>query len=188
MSIEYYSLSPPPWYSDSANTSRTMSRMSTDQDQDQGHMTSVTTGTETVSQLVNKVMTRVRRITLCDPADHDDTSDDGDEGSDNEDLKRATSCPNLTLLPLHDSGAKPVKSSGQKNKLRFSSGTQTDPSLEILPYEALFPLALPLSGQLASVKPLPAPQQLLESYIDVAVTGANKDLKAQIQLLRSQVH
>ena len=84
-------------------------------------------------------------------------------------------------------GSKPVKSSN--NKLRFSSGTQTDPSLNVLPYETLFPHALPLLGSSHCLgKPLPPQQQLLEIYIDSAASSyATADLRTQIQILRSQL-
>ena len=84
-------------------------------------------------------------------------------------------------------GSKPNKSSN--HKLRFSSGTQTDPSLNIFPYETLFPHALPLIGSSHLLgKPLPPQQQLLESYIDSAAASySTADLKTQLQILRSQL-
>ena len=149
---------------------------------------------ESVSQMVTKVMTRVRRITLCDPAESvvsemekDDDSPDSNPANE-PDLKRTSSCPNLVFNTISVSPIKTVKSSGTKNKLRFSSGTQTDPSLEIKSYETLFPFALPLSGAAQNGKPLPPPQKLLESYLDATASPENKDLQTQIMMLKSQVN
>ena len=95
----------------------------------------------------------------CRPADEAPEEDEDDTN-----MKRSNSCPNIALTELLDNSAsKIMKTSGQKNKLRFSSGAQTDPSLDILPYVALFPMALPLPGTGDNVTPLPL-QQLLESY------------------------
>ena len=173
----------PQMFSDSAATSRTLSRMSQDGE-------TVYPNTESVSQLVTKVMRRVRRITLCDPADTV-TDDDGNSSPEAEncetELKRSLSCPNITLTENVTVG-KIGKPSPNKNKLRFSSGTQTDASFNFQPYETLFPFALPLPGGSSNGKPLPPPQQLLESYIDMTSSNNNaKDLKSQIQMLRSQV-
>lgn len=158
---------------------------------------------ETVSQLVNKVMRRVRRITLCDPEDNNDE----EHGDETPALRRSSSCPDITVAiiastpsgmfycfsTLHHkrmpflTGSKPNKSSN--HKLRFSSGTQTDPSLNIFPYETLFPHALPLIGSSQLLgKPLPPQQQLLENYIDSAAASySTADLKTQLQILRSQL-
>ena len=174
----------PQMFSDSGATSRTLSRMSQDGD-------TVYPNSESVSQLVTRVMRRVRRITLCDPAetvtDEDDDTSPEYEKCDTG-LKRSLSCPNITLTETV-AVAKIGKSSPNKNKLRFSSGTQTDASFNFLPYETLFPFALPLPGASSTGKPLPPPQQLLESYIDMTSSSNNaRDLKSQIQMLRSQVN
>ena len=177
----------PQMFSDSAATSRTMSRLSQDDRE-----TTVYPNTESVSQLVTKVMRRVRRITLCDPADTFIDGGDDDNASPQSDkfdtgLKRSLSCPNITLTE-NVAVAKIGKPSPNKNKLRFSSGTQTDASFNIQPYETLFPFALPLPGASNTGKPLPPPQQLLESYIDMTSSNNARDLKSQIQMLRSQVN
>ena len=174
----------PQMFSESANTSRTMSRISQDQpDTEMCEPDKCEPGrnTESVSQLVTKVMRRVRRITLCEPGEGQETDTPGQHGG----MTRCISCPNITL----ELNSKPrVKTTPNKNKLRFSSGTQTDPSLNFLPYETLFPHALPILKNSPSGKPLPAPQQLLGAYIDNAYEAQNiKDLSSQIKLLRSQV-
>ena len=158
----------PQMFSESANTSRTISRVSGDQECE---------NSESVSQLVTRVMRRVRRITLCEPSEKDQ-----DDIWDEDVRKRSVSCPNISLeiIPVQVSLK---RQSPLRNKLRFSSGTQTDPSLHFLLDESWFPHSLPPSG-----RTLPAPQQLLETYINTASEAKNaKDLASQIQLLRSQV-
>ena len=179
----------PQMFSESANTSRTISRISQDQETDMCVPDKCQPGqnTESVSQLVTKVMRRVRRITLCEPGEGSGAGQEtGTEDTDGK-MKRCSSCPNITV-ELTSSVKVKVKPTPNKNKLRFSSGTQTDPSLNFLPYETLFPHALPITTNSPSGKPLPAPQQLLMTYIDNAYEVKNmKDLSSQIQLLRSQV-
>ena len=138
-------------------------------------------------------MRRVRRITLCDPADtlavttdHAAAEADLEEEEEAELPRRWSSCPDITLeLSVATPSLKQTQ--GHRHKLRFSSGTQTEPTLNILPYETLFPFALPLQQGAAASKSLPPPQKLLDIYIDTAATTNYKDLNAQIQMLRSQV-
>ena len=175
----------PQMFPESADTSRTISRISGDQDAEPCVPDKCQPGqdTESVSQLVTRVMRRVRRITLCEPGEGETGYEDGEQHG----MKRCSSCPNMTL-EINSPASVKVKPTPNKNKLRFSSGTQTDPSLNFLTYEALFPHALPLSTKPPSGAPLPAPQQLLGTYIDNASESMNmKDLSSQIQLLRSQV-
>ena len=136
-------------------------------------------------------MRRVRRITLCDPADTlavttDHAAAEADLEEEAELPRRWSSCPDITLeLSVATPSLKQTQ--GHRHKLRFSSGTQTEPTLNILPYETLFPFALPLQQGAAASKSLPPPQKLLDIYIDTAATTNYKDLNAQIQMLRSQV-
>ena len=164
--------------------SRTVSVISETSDHDQG----AETDQETVTKLVDKVMKRVRRITLCDPEDNqDDLIDSGAVTS----LKRSSSCPDIDLsIQCQEPGSSGSKSnkSNKNNKLRFSSGTQTETSFNILPHQTLFPLALPLSAPVHG-KPLPPQQKLLESYIESAVSRVERsgDLRCEVDMLRSQL-
>ena len=139
--------------------SRTVSRLSEESE-------------ESVTELVTKVMTRVRRITLCQDANEDSHKGPGL-------VRRSASCPNISVPILVTS-----KTTNTKNKLRFSSGTQTE-NIPFFSYEDLLPFALPRKLGAAATEPLPGPQRLLENYIQGAVNS--RDLKSQVQLLRSQL-
>ena len=123
--------------------------------------------------------------TLAVTTDHAAAEADLEE-EEAEQPRRWSSCPDITLeLSVATPSLKQTQ--GHRHKLRFSSGTQTEPTLNILPYETLFPFALPLQQGSAASKSLPPPQKLLDIYIDTAATTNYKDLNAQIQMLRSQV-
>ena len=174
----------PQMFSESANTSRTISRVSGEPETECGH-DQCEPDQESVSQLVTRVMRRVRRITECDQSEMSAASQ---ETRDNLERRRSVSCPNISL-EMNSSAKVKVAPSPKKNKLRFSS-TQTDPSPNFLLYETLFPYAIPQSTNSSSGKPLPAPQQLLRTYIDNAKDCRSKnvkDLSCEIELLRSQV-
>lgn len=144
--------------------SRTVSRLSEESE-------------ESVRQMVDKVMTRVRRITLCqDLAEENPQEDDQQLGGA---IRRSFSCPNIAVPIVMTS-----KTTNTKHKLRFSSGTQTE-NIPFFSYEDLLPYALPSKLGSAVAEPLPGPQRLLESYIQGAVNS--RDLKSQVQLLRSQL-
>ena len=144
--------------------SRTVSRLEEDNNESEDSM----------CQLMSKVMKRVRRITV-NQGDTEDTSN----YQSNSRLKRSSSCPILSVPALMTANITTTK-----HKLRFSSGTQTD-DIPFFPYDDLLPFALPAKTGAASSEPLPGPQQLLESYISGAVNS--RDLKSQVQLLRSQL-
>ena len=174
----------PQMFSESANTSRTISRVSGEPETECGHE-QCEPDQESVSQLVTRVMRRVRRITECDQSEMSPASQ---ETRDNLERRRSLSCPNI-FLEMNSSAEIKVTPSPKKSKLRFSS-TQTDPSPNFLLYETLFPYAIPQSTNSSSGKPLPAPQQLLRTYIDNAKDCRSKnvkDLSCEIELLRSQV-
>ena len=174
----------PQMFSESANTSRTISRVSGEPETECGH-DQCEPDQESVSQLVTRVMRRVRRITECDQSEMSAASQ---ETRDDLERRRSLSFPNI-FLEMNSSAKVKVAPSPKKSKLRFSS-TQTDPSPNFLLYETLFPYAIPQSTNSSSGKPLPAPQQLLRTYIDNAKDCRSKnvkDLSCEIELLRSQV-
>ena len=178
----------PHMFSESANTSRTISRVSGDPETECGHDQCEPEQTESVSQLVTKVMRRVRRITECEQSEQSERPAAGQETGEDKGRKRRVSCPNISL-EMNSSAKIRVEPSPNKNKLRFSS-TQTDPSRNFLLYETLFPYAIPQSTTSPSGKHLPAPQQLLRSYMDNAKNCRSKNVKdfsCEIELLRSQV-
>ena len=138
-----------------------------------------------VEELVARVRTRVRCITLCEqeqalvqPAK----------------LARTLSCPSLHLQQ-EQAGEPPVFQ--ERGKLRFTSGTQTEPSLALLPYEHLFPLALPDPPPAPPPAPRPDPQAALDSYLTAAVVEdgiigiqrgeGSRGLQAELKLLHSQL-
>ena len=180
-------------------TSRAMSRLSVGSPRDDQDTETVSTmsasGTPSsfqpsVDELVMKVRTRVRCITLCEPSDPPPPPTTAPKRSVARKLSRSSSCPNIAEADpevLNHS----INNQKEKSQLRFTSGTQTDLDLAILPYEYLFPSALPLPSSTPAVPtPIPPPNQLLDSYILAAVTttsSSQKDLKAQLQLLRSQL-
>ena len=182
----------------SSCTSRAMSRISTgspkhEEEEDSVNPTLPSSSFQpSVDELVKKVRTRVRRITLCEPSDLPSTPTTVPKRTASRKLSRSSSCPNVVE---NDPEIRCSLFSSQKDKsnLRFSCATQTENDLTILPYEHLFPSALPLSStssQPHAPPPIPPPQELLENYIKAAVdnTKANqKDLKAQLQLVRSQL-
>ena len=132
---------------------------------------------ESMCQLMSKVMKRVRRITITQ-GDTEDVSD----YQPNCLIRRSSSCPIISVPALMTANIKPTK-----HKLRFSSGTQTD-DIPFFPYDDLLPFALPAKTGPAPAEPLPGPQRLLENYISGAAGAVNsRDLKSQVQLLRSQL-
>ena len=184
----------------SSSTSRAMSRLSVGSPRDDHDTETVSTlsasGTPSsfqpsVDELVMKVRTRVRCITLCEPAEPLPPTTVTKRTATRK-LSRSSSCPNIAETdPEVASNAN--GNQRDKSKLRFTSGTQTDflPDLSVLPYEHLFPSALPLSAPtIPGPPPIPPPQELLDTYIQAAVTSNSnnqKDLKYQLQLLRSQL-
>ena len=110
-----------------------------------------------VEELVRAVRTRVRCITLCEQ-----------EGvaSPSRPLARAASCPSLSL---QGAGAAPCRESRDRTKLRFTSATQTDSGLALLPYEYLFPFALPAPQAAPPPPARPDPYSALDSYIRYSV-------------------
>ena len=112
-----------------------------------------------VEELVRAVRTRVRCITLCEQ-----------EGvaSPSRHLARAASCPSLSLQVL-GAGAGPCRESRDRTKLRFTSATQTDSGLALLPYEYLFPFALPAPQTAPPPPARPDPYSALDSYIRYSV-------------------
>ena len=147
--------------------SRTVSRLEEDSNESE----------ETMCQLVSQVMKRVRRITI----NQGDTEDISDYQS-NPRVKRSSSCPIISVPALMT--ANTTTTTTTKHKLRFSSGTQTD-NIPFFPYDDLLPFALPAKTGAPVAEPLPGPQRLLENYISGAVNS--RDLKSQVQLLRSQL-
>ena len=131
---------------------------------------------ESMCQLMSKVMKRVRRITINQGDTEDMTSDKYQSPCR---VKRSSSCPIISLPVLRTANITP-----SNHKVRFSSGTQTD-DIPFFPYDDLLPFALPAKTGPASAEPLPGPQRLLENYISGAVNS--RDLKSQVQLLRSQL-
>ena len=128
---------------------------------------------ESMCQLMSKVMKRVRRITIT----QGDTEDISHYQSSSR-MRRSSSCPIISVPALMTANIT------TKHKLRFSSGTQTD-NIPFFPYDDLLPFALPAKMGAALAEPLPGPQRLLENYISGAVNS--RDLKSQVQLLRSQL-
>ena len=163
-------------FPDSSATSRTLSRISTECEAGEdrtGDRGGAEGGAESVSRLVSQVMRRVRRITLCE--EEEESSGPGRA------LARSLSCPALSI-------ASDTPSPATTEKLRFSSGTQTE-SPQPKPYEHLFPFALPLQGGVRNRSDPPDLKHLLDYYIEGAFssTANRKDLKAQLKLLRSQL-
>jgi len=183
----------------SSCTSRAMSRLSVGSPRDDQEADTVSalsaSGTPSsfqpsVDELVMKVRTRVRCITLCEPSDPP-TPTTISKRSISRKLSRSSSCPNIAEIAAEDLDITNSNTNKrEKSKLRFTSGTQTDADLAILPYEHLFPFALPLNTSTVSASPpIPPPQELLDTYIQAAVSSNNnqKDLKFQLEMLRSQL-
>ena len=120
------------------------------------------TPTCSVNELVHKVRTRVRCITLCE-------QEAPSQPQPKPTLSRASSCPDITLQD-EDSEA-PARREARSQKLRFTSGTQTEAGLCFLPHEYLFPFALPMSHPEPPPTHRPNPQEVLDSYILAAVEG-----------------
>jgi len=114
-----------------------------------------------VNELVHKVRTRVRCITLCE-------QEAPQQPQTKPALSRASSCPDI-LLQDFESPTRGTEARGQK--LRFTSGTQTEAGLFVLPHEYLFPLALPSTQHEAPPSQQVSPQEVLDSYISAAVEG-----------------
>ena len=182
----------------SSCTSRAMSRLSAGSPKDFLEPDSVCSGTPSsfqpsVDELVKKVRTRVRCITLCEPSDLPPTPTTVPKRTALRKLSRSSSCPNVAPID-YDFEMRNSFSSTQKEKsnLRFTIATQTENELAILPYEHLFPSALPSSASpVPQPPPIPPPQELLDDYIKAAVEDnlnkSQKDLKGQLKLLRSQL-
>merc|ERR1719495_138661 len=119
------------------------------------------TPTCSVNELVHKVRTRVRCITLCE-------QEAPQQPQTKPALLRASSCPDISLQDF-ESPARGTEARGQK--LRFTSGTQTEAGLFVLPHEYLFPLALPSTQHEAPPSQQVSPQEVLDSYISAAVEG-----------------
>merc|ERR1719495_206576 len=119
------------------------------------------TPTCSVNELVHKVRTRVRCITLCE-------QEAPQQPQTKPALTRASSCPDISLQDL-ESPTRGTEARGQK--LRFTSGTQTEAGLFVLPHEYLFPLALPSTQHEAPPSQQVSPQEVLDSYISAAVEG-----------------
>jgi tuberous sclerosis protein 1 len=115
-----------------------------------------------VEELVRRVRTRVRGITLCEVLEPAPP------------LARSASCPALAPTPA------PAPPTGDRGgaKLRFTSGTQTEDSL--LPHELLLPLALP------HPPPRPAPPAAaLDAYVAALLAG--RDPGSAMQVLPATV-
>merc|ERR1719400_2339721 len=117
-----------------------------------------------VNELVHKVRTRVRCITLCE-------QEAPQQPQPKPTLSRASSCPDITLQD-EDSEA-PARREARSQKLRFTSGTQTEAGLCFLPHEYLFPFALPISHPEPPTTQRLTPQEVLDSYILAAVEGGD---------------
>jgi len=182
----------------SSCTSRALSRLSIGspkEDQDTETVSTMSaSGTPSslqpsVDELVRKVRTRVRCITLCEPSETLPSPKTLPKAVYPRKLSRSSSCPDISEMDSSLTKASIVIEK-DKGKLRFTSGTQTDYDLAILPYEHLFPSALPLPTAVAAPNPLPPPNQLLDQYLEAAVASCNsnqKDLNSQLQLLRVQL-
>merc|ERR1712142_185990 len=182
----------------SSCTSRALSRLSIGspkEDQDTETVSTLSaSGTPSslqpsVDELVRKVRTRVRCITLCEPSETLPSPKTLPKAVFPRKLSRSSSCPDISEMYSSLTKASIVIEK-DKGKLRFTSGTQTDYDLAILPYEHLFPSALPLPTAVAAPNPLPPPNQLLDQYLEAAVASCNsnqKDLNSQLQLLRVQL-
>jgi len=123
-----------------------------------------------VDELVRSIRRRVRCITQCEDAPAPPPA-----------LARASSCPDLALPEPQQAPAR-----GDRAKLRFTSGTQTDAGLALLPHEYLFPFALPAAPAPATPPARPSPHEVLDSYLGAAVEGGGAP-PAELRLLRAQL-
>ena len=124
------------------------------------------TPTCSVNELVRKVRTRVRCITLCEQ------EVPGSKPQPKPTLSRASSCPAIALQD-EDCESPARREAARSQKLRFTSGTQTEAGLCFLPHEYLFPFALPTSHPEPPTAQRPTPQEVLDSYILAAVEGGD---------------
>jgi len=168
--------------------------------------------TDSVDAFVRQVRKRVKQISICGPPPDLDLMVAVTGKSQNKKvMKRSLSCPipflsyesadleedNLACADdtVSESSKKDdaeVEGLWSKTKGRFTSGTQTDNELgAILPYEHLFPSALPLPSAPAMEDPMIDPYKLLDDYIVTAIKrvdgGGDEVLRDEIALLHTQL-